>query len=164
MIRPVTDADAPAIAGIYNYYIEYTPASFEELPLSNEEMAGRIRDITAAYPWFVWEENGEITGYAYAGKFKERSAYRYSVEDSIYLKPNLTGKGIGTALLTALLDVLRKTECHAVISGITLPNDGSVRLHEKFGFNKVAHFKEVGFKLGEWRDVGYWELILSAKD
>jgi phosphinothricin acetyltransferase len=161
MIRPVKIEDAPAIGGIYNYYIENTVVTFEEIPVSAGEMENRIKKVSAKYPWFVWEENGEVLGYAYVNTWKERAAYRYSVEDSIYLKNDSLGRGIGRSLLTKLLDEVRKTEIHAIVAGVTVPNARSISLHEKFGFKKIAQFNEIGFKQNRWLDVAYWELILN---
>ena len=161
MIRTVQKEDAQQICGIYNHYIENTVITFEETSVSVTEMENRIREITASLPWLVYEENGEITGYAYAGKWKGRCAYRYSVESTIYLKNDYIGKSIGTKLYSGLIDELSKKDLHAVIAGIALPNERSQKIHEKFGFKKVAHFSEVGFKFNKWIDVGYWELILN---
>jgi phosphinothricin acetyltransferase len=149
-----------AICGIYNYYVKHTVISFEENPISMKEMESRILDISSVYPWLVLEEAGDLIGYAYVNKWKERTAYGFSVEQSIYLKQGHEGKGLGTTLLTRLLEEVKKTNIHAVIAGITLPNERSVALHEKAGFTKIAQFKEIGFKLNQWLDVGYWELLL----
>jgi phosphinothricin acetyltransferase len=159
MIRLVKDGDAKNIAGIYNHYVRETVITFEERPVSIGEMAGRIAKVSAKYPWFVMEEDGDVSGYAYVNTWKERYAYRYAAELSIYLKAGLEGKGRGTELMQILLDAVRKTELHALVAGITLPNEKSVALHEKFGFVKIARFNEIGFKLGRWLDVGYWELL-----
>jgi phosphinothricin acetyltransferase len=155
-LRPVRPGDAAAICGIYNDYID-TVITFEETPVSREAMEGRIREYTAHYPWFVWEAQGAVRGYAYLHRWRERSAYRYSAEDSIYLQRGWERKGIGERLLGRLLEEVRKSELRAVIAAITIPNAGSVGLHEKKGFRKVAHFPEVGYKLGQWLDVGYWQ-------
>lgn len=161
MIRPATEADAAAIAAIYNPYIADTVISFEEQPVSVEEMAGRIRDILATgYPWLVMELDGGIVGYAYAGGWKTRAAYRYSVECTVYLDRGHTGKGCGKALYTALIGELKTLGIHSAIGGIALPNPASVALHESLGFRKVAEFHEVGYKFDRWIDVGYWELKL----
>jgi phosphinothricin acetyltransferase len=160
MIRPVQIADAPAIRDIYNYYIEHTVATFEEEPVTASVMEARIRDITAKYPWVVWEEGGEVAGYAYAHKWHERAAYRFSAEDSIYLKAGCEGRGIGGTLLAPVLEELKHMGIHVVMSVITLPNERSVALHEHFGFKKSARFHEIGYKMNQWLDVGYWELIL----
>ncbi|MDR2480644.1 MAG: GNAT family N-acetyltransferase [Treponema sp.] len=161
LIRQVTPNDAGPVTGIYNYYVQNTVITFEEEPVETAEMERRIRTVGAAYPWFVLEEPGAVLGYAYANKFKERSAYRYSAEISIYLQNGLEGSGLGTRLMQRLLDEMKMSGVHALIGGITLPNERSVALHEKFGFEKTAHFREVGFKMNRWLDVGYWELILK---
>ncbi|MDR2434585.1 MAG: GNAT family N-acetyltransferase [Treponema sp.] len=161
MLRPLIPGDAAAIRAIYNYYIENTVISFEEQPLSLQGMERRIRNITAKYPALVCEEAAEILGYAYVNTYKERASYRYTAELSIYLKKGREGKGLGSKLLSGLFEELKTTDIHVLVSGITLPNERSVAIHEKFGFTKTAHFHEVGFKMGRWRDVGYWELILK---
>jgi phosphinothricin acetyltransferase len=129
MIRPVKIDDAMAIRDIYNYYIVNTVITFEEEPLDIREMEERIEHISVRYPWFVWEEAGEILGYAYIHRWHERAAYRYSAEDSIYLKKGCEGKCIGGKLFAHLLDEVKRTNIHALISGITLPNERSVVLH-----------------------------------
>jgi phosphinothricin acetyltransferase len=163
MIRPVEAADAPAICEIYNYYIVNTAVSFEETPVSAAEMEDRIRTVTAKYPWFVREEAGEVLAYAYVNTWKERPAYRYTAELSIYVKHGAEGRGSGRKLMARLLEAVRKTEIHALVSGITIPNERSIALHEKFGFWKVAQFSQTGFKQGRWLDVGYWELALESE-
>lgn len=164
MIRPVNAADAPAICGIYNYYIVNTAISFEETPLSATEMENRIRTISAGYPWFVWDEGGEVLAYAYTNTWRERAAYRYSAELSIYVKKGHEGRGLGGKLMTHLLEAVKKTEIRVLVSGITIPNERSIALHEKFGFRKAALFHRIGFKLGTWLDVGYWELIIKNEE
>lgn len=161
MIRPVTPDDAAAIVTIYNHYIATTTISFEEHAVTPEEMAGRIRDVTAGLPWLVYEQDGAVLGYAYATKWRARSAYRFAAETSVYLEFGQGGKGIGKALYKALLEELRAREIHMAIGGIAQPNEASVALHESLGFEKVAHFKQVGRKFDRWIDVGYWELQLS---
>ncbi|HEY9053664.1 MAG TPA: GNAT family N-acetyltransferase [Rectinemataceae bacterium] len=164
MIRPATENDAAEIAAIYNHYVLNTAVSFEEEAVSVEEMGGRIREKMKSHPWIVYVSRGEILGYAYAGQWKERAAYRHTVEDTVYVKPGETGRGIGWQLLGCLLEALAEDpEVHAIMAVIALPNDGSVRLHEDLGFGKAAHFSEVGFKFGRWIDVGYWELILGRR-
>jgi phosphinothricin acetyltransferase len=160
MLRDAEPSDADAICSIYNEYILNTTITFEETPLQAEEMASRIRLVTQSYPWLVYEKDSRIVGYAYAGKWKERSAYRYSVETAIYMDSRHVGKGIGTQLMKELLERLKAVSLHSVISGIALPNPASVALCERFGFKKIAHFSEVGYKMNRWIDVGYWELLL----
>ncbi len=161
MIRPVKLTDADDIRDIYNGYILNSRITFEEQVITSENIIERIQNITKNYPWLVYENDGNVLGYTYAVRWKERSAYRHSVETAIYLHPNVLGQGIGTRLKSALLDELKSFGVHCVISGIALPNPASIALCEKFGFSKVAHFKEVGFKMKLWVDVGYWELIFD---
>jgi phosphinothricin acetyltransferase len=160
MIRSVYNEDAEAICSIYNYYVKNTIITFEEKPVSKEEMKDRIAKATVSLPWVVWEANGGIKGYAYTSKWKTRSAYRFSVESSIYLQPDFIAKGAGRILYETLISELRNFSLHTVIGGIALPNESSIALHERLGFIKVAHFKEVGWKFDQWIDVGYWELLL----
>ena len=159
-IRPVTAADAAAICEIYNHYVSTTGISFELEPVSVDEMKRRIQEIAGRYVWLVYEEQGRLLGYAYASQWKPRLAYRHSVESSIYLAPDSAGKGVGKQLYTALFAQLKQREVHAIIAGVALPNAASVALHEKMGFTKIGHFKEVGNKFDQWIDVGYWQLIL----
>lgn len=161
IIRACEARDVPTVCEIYNYYIANTVITFEENPLSTTEMSARIHAYTQLYPWFVCEVNGVVVGYAYATKWKERAAYKNSVEITVYLDHTQSGKGYGKALYTKLLESLVTMGCHVVLGGIALPNEASVGLHEYFGFKKVAHFSEVGFKLGRWVDVGYWQKIIN---
>lgn len=161
MIRAATSADAAAIAAIYNHYIATTTISFEEHPVGADEMAARIATVAARLPWLVCEQDGMVAGYAYATPWRVRSAYRLSVESSVYVSPGHPRQGIGSRLYRALLEELRVRGLHMVIGGIAQPNPASVALHEAMGFRKVAHFSEVGMKFGRWIDVGYWELKLG---
>jgi phosphinothricin acetyltransferase len=153
-------ADAATIAEIYNHHVRDTVVTFEETPVSADEMARRIADVGAHFPWLVWDDRGAVVGWAYATAWKARSAYRFSVETTVYVAASHQGRGIGAALYGALLDELRARDVHSAVGGIALPNPASVALHEKLGFRKVAHFTEVGRKLDRWVDVGYWQLIL----
>lgn len=160
-IRAVAPADAAGIAAIYNHYVAQTVVTFEEEPVSAAEIARRIEDVrSAALPWLVAEQAGRVLGYAYATKWRTRSAYRCSAEITIYLGPDDAGRGIGSRLYAELFRLLKARGIHAAMAGIALPNEASVALHEKFGMRKVAQFQEVGFKLGRWVDVGYWQRIL----
>jgi phosphinothricin acetyltransferase len=160
VIRFALPSDAEAIVGIYNHYVANTTITFEELPVSAEEMRRRIDVIQAAgLPWLVLEEAEQLLGYAYASKWKERSAYRYSVEISVYLKHGVQARGLGSRLYEALFSALAERGIHAAMGGIVLPNDASVRLHEKFGMKQVAHFEQVGYKFGQWLNVGYWQKV-----
>lgn len=156
-IRPAAVGDAAAIAGIYNHYIVNTTITFEEEPLAEEQMARRMEQVMQSYPWLVWEEGGEVKGYAYGHAYHERSAFRHTVECAIYLHHGATGGGMGTALYRRLLDELAARGHHVAIGAIALPNEPSVRLHEGLGFVKAGQLREVGFKFGQWIDVGYWQ-------
>ena len=158
-IRKVELKDSAQIADIYNYYILNTHHTFETEALSAAEMEERIAEIHKHYPYLVAEVDGEIQGYVYAAQFKLRQAYKYAIEASIYVKNQSKQKGIGSQLYNKFLDELQGTSVHTIIAGISLPNDASIRFHEKLGYEKVAHFKEVGYKLGRWVDVGFWEML-----
>jgi len=162
-IRPASSPDAARICAIYNHYVAGSTISFEEAPVSTDDMAARIAEVTnGGLPWLVLDVDGVVAGYAYATKWRARPAYRHAVESSVYLDPALAGRGHGRRLYARLLDELRSRGLHTVIGGIAQPNERSVALHEALGFRKVAHFSEVGFKLGRWVDVGYWQLLLAA--
>jgi len=161
MIRKVTTEDAAALAGIYNYYLENTTITFDTDPLSSEEMEAKINDISANYPFLVCEEDGALKGYCYVTLWKKKCAYHTTVESTVYVHKDHLGKGIGTTLMKALLEELKHTDIHAIIACITVPNDESVRMHEKLGFRQVSAFREVGFKFGRWLDIGDWELVLN---
>lgn len=158
-VRPAVPEDGEAFARVYNPYITGTVVTFEEEPVTGAEMSRRLGAVLErGLPWLVAEEGGAVVGYAYGGVWKERAAYRLSTEVAIYLDGSRTRQGVGSALYAALLPRLKELALHSVIGGIALPNPGSVALHERFGFRKVAHFAEVGFKFGKWVDVGYWQL------
>jgi len=162
VIRDVKVIDSDTIARIYNPYILNTVITFEEIPVTAEEIKSRITTIlNLGYPYIVAEQNGQVIGYAYAGQWRTRAAYKHTVETSIYMDQTLTGHGLGTILYQDLLKRLPGLDIHVVLGGITLPNPVSVRLHEKLGFKKVAHFTEVGYKFGRWLDVGFWQLNLE---
>jgi phosphinothricin acetyltransferase len=160
MIRSAVPSDAPQICAIYNPHVRDTVVTFEELPVTDEEMGRRIAEVTEHWPWLVLEQDSAIVGYAYAAAWKSRSAYRFSVESTVYVVPTFARRRVGTRLYEALIAALRARSVHSVIGGIALPNEASVALHEKLGFVKIGQFHEVGWKLGRWIDVGYWELLL----
>ncbi len=156
MIRIVTHADISAIAEIYNYYIINTVITFEMEPVTSDEIATRIEKYLEIGPYLVYENNKEVVGYAYVAKFRERKAYENTVESTIYLKNGLGGKGIGFELYSELLSQV-VSKYHTITAGIALPNEASIRLHERCSFKKVGHFAEVGRKFGRWIDVGFWQ-------
>lgn len=161
MIRDASLDDAAGIADIYNHYITESVVTFEQAAISDEVMKERINQVLSqGLPWLVAEEQSEILGYCYATPWKERSAYRFSVEITVYLNSETKGRGWGSRLYSSLFERLKQKDIHAVMGGITLPNEASVKLHEKFGMSKVAHFKQVGYKFAQWLDVGYWHKII----
>lgn len=164
MIRAATIADAPAICQIYNHFILHSTATFEEAPVAPEDMAQRIASVCARLPFLVAEVDDGLAGYAYAAPWKARSAYRHTVESSVYIGPGYAGMGLGTRLYQALLHDLRGRGVHAVLAGIVLPNDASVALHEAFGFAPAGRMREVGRKFDQWLDVGYWERLLDRPE
>lgn len=159
MIENASFIHASEISEIYNYYIKNSCITFEEHEVSEFEMKTRIESVKKKFPWIVYIEQGKVFGYAYVSDWKSRCAYKYSVESTVYLHPDAKGKKIGTKLYDELLKRLKNSETHAVIAGIALPNAASIALHKKFGFEKVAQFKEVGNKFNQWVDVSYWELL-----
>ena len=163
MIRDVEEKDFQVIVEIYNHYIRNTTISFEEVEIDSEEISVRINKVKSSdLSWLVFEENGQVIGFAYASQWHDRSAYRNTVEISVYLDFQATGQGFGSKLYEELFRRLNKKSIHVVIGGIALPNPESVKLHEKFGMKQVAHYKEVGYKFGQWIDVGYWQVLLNA--
>lgn len=161
-VRAATPTDADSLARLYNHYVENTVITFEETPVSAQEMASRIESVTGAgLPWLLAEHDGHLSGYAYATPFRPRSAYRFTVESTVYLAPEFAGQGVGTLLYRRLLEQLPPAGVHAVIGGIALPNEASIALHERVGFHKVAHLKQVGRKFDRWIDVGYWQFLFQ---
>jgi len=161
IIRQFKAGDEYAIRDIYNYYIENTIVTFEEEPLSAQQMRERIDSYMESYPWFVCVINDVVVGYSYASKFHQRSAYRHTAELTVYICKGFERRGIGRQLYEPLIRHLQTVECHVMLAAISLPNEGSVGLHEMLGFSKVAHFSQVGHKLGQWVDVGYWQKVIS---
>jgi L-amino acid N-acyltransferase YncA len=161
-VRSAAQSDAPAIAGIYNHYVKTSIITFEEEPVTASEITHRIVAVhSASLPWLVAENNGQLTGYAYAMPWRTRSAYRFSVEVTAYVAPEFPRHGIGSLLYSQLIPLLQRKHIHALLGGIALPNPASIALHEKFGFRKVAELQEVGFKFGHWINVGYWQRLLQ---
>jgi len=161
IVRLATVNDAQEVLDIYTPYVKNTVISFEAAVPSREEMETRIGRLIENNPWVVLEKDHEILGYAYASKHREREAYRWSVDASVYVKEGCHGKGIGKALYTSLFMILQYQGYYNAYAGICLPNEKSVGIHEHFGFRKIAHYSKVGYKLGDWHDVGWWELFLQ---
>ncbi len=160
MIRTIKISDAEAITKIYNHYILNTIITFEEVAISTQEMENRIKATIPELPWYVFEKNQEVIGYAYASKWKSRIGYRFSYEISVYLKDGEQSHGLGSKLYAQLIESLIQQGAKNIIGGVALPNPISVRLHEKFGFKKVAHYEKIGVKFGKWLDVAYWQLMV----
>jgi L-amino acid N-acyltransferase YncA len=161
-IRPADPArDAATCAEIYAPSVETTPISFETVAPDAAEFAGRIVRFSATHQFLVAEEGGEVVGYAYACRWKERPAYDWSVETSVYVGADQQGKGVGRALLAELTRRLGAQGYRVAVAGITLPNPASVALHERLGYEPMGVMREIGWKLGGWRDVGYWQLRLA---
>lgn len=161
MIRKAEKEDAGAIAAIYNHYVVHTAITFETEPVSEEEMRGRIIRISAEYPYFVYEKDGLVVGYCYAALWKKRKAYGRTVESTVYVAPDRKREGIGRALMVRLMESLHRMHVHAVVACISIPNDESIALHEKQGFTKASHFRQVGWKFERWQDVGDWEFVFD---
>lgn len=161
-IRSADFTDDAGLARIYNHYVSASTVTFEEVPLGPEDMRARIAGAAdARLPFLVAETGGELLGFAQAGRWKGRCAYRFSAETSVYVDPRFWRRGIGLELYTRLIALLQGAGMHAAIGGIALPNEPSVALHDRLGFRQVARFREVGFKFGRWIDVGYWQRLFD---
>lgn len=160
----ISERDAAVCAAIYAPHVEVGPTSFEERPPSVDELVERIETVAATHPWLVAELSGEVVGYAYACRHRERPAYRWAVDVSAYVADAHHGLGIGRSLYAALLARLRSQRYRVACAGITLPNNPSVALHEHLGFVPVGVFRRIGWKDGAWRDVGWWQLQLADEN
>jgi phosphinothricin acetyltransferase len=152
--------DAAACAAIYAPFVRDGAASFEETVLDADAFAARITRLSATYPWLVAEVDGRVVGFAYGAPHRERAAYRWAADVSVYIDPAHHRHGNGRALYEALFALLRTQRIQVACAGITLPNDASVRLHESLGFELVGVYRDIGWKAGAWRDVGWWQLRL----
>jgi len=161
VIRLATNADAAAMQAIYGPIVRETAISFEMEPPSVTEMQQRITKIRAVLPWLVCEQDGCMQGYAYASRHRERAAYQWAVDVSVYIHPRWRGQGVGRALYTALFAGLRVLGYYTVCAGIALPNPASVALHEALGMAPVGVYRQIGYKLGGWHDVGWWQGALQ---
>lgn len=163
-LRPARAADAAGICAIYGPIVAETAISFELDVPAVDEMARRITDRQERYPWLVAEEGGEVAGYAYGSAHRTRAAYGWSTDVSVYVHPRAHRRGVGRALYAALLDLLRRQGYEQAFAGIALPNPGSVGLHEAMGFTPVGVYRDVGWKLDRWHDVGWWQRGLRPTD
>ncbi|WP_457320282.1 arsinothricin resistance N-acetyltransferase ArsN1 family B [Roseateles sp. P5_E11] len=160
-IRTATPEDGTAVAAIYAPIVAHTSISFETDPPDALEMRSRIEKTLASLPWLVAEDaDGTVCGYAYASKHRERAAYQWSVDTTVYVREDTRGQGVGRALYEKLLPLLAELGYFQAFAGIALPNAGSVGLHEAAGFEALGVYRNVGFKNGEWRDVGWWQKSL----
>ena len=156
-IRSATPVDAPALLAIYAPFVEHTAVSFETTAPTVEEFAARIRKATTQWAWLVAERDNALLGYAYGSTHRERAAYRWSVETSAYLDPCFQRQGIGTALYREMLPQLAARGFCNAFAGATLPNDASIALHRRVGFEPIGVFKSVGRKFGRWHDVAWMQ-------
>lgn len=161
MIRPARDDDFPMIAAITNHYIATTTIHFAYEPVPVAEVAELWQRGRDRYPWLVLEEAGEVLGYAKAGTWRERAAYRWTAETGLYVADAARGRGLGTALYTALLAEVEARGFHSAVAGITLPNAASVKLHVALGFTSVGTVRDAGFKFEHWCDVEFWQKVFS---
>ena len=161
-VRIARGSDAKAIADIYAPYVRDTVISFEYVAPDEAEISRRMAKVQAGLPWLVFEEAGEVLGYAYAGAHRERAAYQWSVDAGIYIGRQAHRRGVGRALYELLFASLTLQGYHRVYGGITLPNAASIGLHEACGFKPIGIYPEVGFKFGKWHGVGWWGLDLPA--
>ena len=162
VVEVATINDAESMAAIYAPIVAETPISFEAEPPSVEEMQRRITETLRGFPWLVCRKGGDVLGYAYAHAFATRAAYSWSVETSVYVDADARRLGIGSRLYGALLPILTEQGFRRALAGITLPNPASVALHESVGFQPSGVYRRVGFKLGSWWDVGWWQLDLHS--
>jgi len=160
VVRLAEPADAAGVQAIYAPIVRDTAISFEVDPPSVEEMSRRIASTLPRWPWLVCSDDGDILGYVYAGGHRERAAYLWSVDVTVYIHERARRTGVGHALYSTLFSLLALQGYHRAFAGITLPNEGSVGLHESLGFSPVGVYPAVGYKLGAWHDVGWWQRSL----
>lgn len=161
LVRPADPVrDAAACAALYAPFVAESWVSFEFEPPSADEMARRMADYGASHAWLVAEIDGALAGFAYGSPHRARAAYASSCDVAVYVDPAHARRGIGRALYAALIPMLADKRFHAAFAGIALPNEASIDLHEAMGFTPVGIYREVGWKLGQWRDVGWWQRLL----
>ena len=163
MIRLAEERDAEAIQRIYSPFVLHTAVSFEIEPPSVDEMRSRIVQTLTRLPWLVCERDDKVIGYVYASPHRERPGYAWSVDVAVYIHEGSRRHGVGRALYTSLFQILKLQGFYNAYAGVALPNPGSVGLHEAMGFKPVGVYRAVGYKLGQWHDVGWWQLELQAR-
>lgn len=161
MIRLACEDDGASLAAIYGPIVRDTQISFEMEPPDAAGMAGRVRETLVQYPWIVYERDDGVVGYAYGSQHHVRAAYQWAVNVTVYVDERSRRGGVGRALYTSLFRILVAQGYYRAYAGITLPNPGSVGLHEAMGFVPVGVYRDVGFKLGRWHDVGWWQRSLQ---
>ena len=164
MVRPVIANDLSAMVDITNWAIEHTPAHFGVEAISLDDLSARWEQTRAWFPWYAATVGDLLVGFAYGSPYKERAAYRWTADVSVYVHPNHHRRGAGKALYAKLIETLRAQGFRSLYAGITLPNPASRRLHESFGFEHIGTFKHAGWKLARWHDVGFWQLNLVETD
>ncbi len=162
-VRPATPADGAGCAAVYRPYVQGTAISFELEPPSADEMAARIAHTLARTPWLVAEVDGRVCAYAYGSRHRERPAYDWTVETAVYVDEAFTGRGLGRAAMTALLEILRLQGFHLAVAGITAPNAASVALHRALGFERIGEFEAMGWKSGAWHGVEWFARELAPR-
>lgn len=164
VVRAATGDDAPAIVGIYGPYVASSAVSFETEAPTPDDMRGRIGGSDGLYPWLVahHDDDGVVLGFAYAGQFRARAAYRWTVETGAYVAGNIVGQGVGRLLYASLIATLEVQDFTQAVASIALPNDHSITMHEAVGFRRAGVYRSVGYKHGQWRDVGIWQRDLAA--
>jgi phosphinothricin acetyltransferase len=164
-IREAREADLPVLLAIYNHVILNTTAVYTYEPQTMEaRKAWYAEKLRSGYPVFVAEEEGIVVGFSSYGPFRAWPAYKYTIENSVYVTEEQRGKGIGRLLIQPLIDSAREKDYHAIIAGIDAANKASIRLHASFGFEEVAHFRQVGFKFGRWLDLKFMQLLLDTPE
>jgi phosphinothricin acetyltransferase len=161
-VRSAAEEDLVRAREVVNHYIEHSVFNFRTAPQSIDEVRALWAQRHQRFPWLVAVVDGRVVGVAYAGPWNDRDAYRWTVESTVYVDPSAHRRGVGDALYTELLDRLRRQGFHSAVAVIALPNDPSVRLHERHGFARAGHLREAGFKHDAWHDVGFWQCSLRS--
>jgi phosphinothricin acetyltransferase len=161
-VRSATEEDLVRVREVVNHYIEHSVFNFRTEPQSIEEVRALWGQRHQRFPWLVAVVDDHVVGVAYAGPWNDRAAYQWTVESTVYVEESAHRRGVGDALYTELLDSLRRRGFHSAVAVIALPNDPSVRLHERHGFTRVGELREAGFKHGAWHDVGFWQCLLDS--
>jgi phosphinothricin acetyltransferase len=163
-IRPATPADMAPVCDIVNFYIETTAVNFRMQPQAVGEWEADLRNYHSMYPWLVAEVDGSVAGVAYSAPWKQRNAYDWCAESTVYVAPHYRGRGLGSALYSRLLMCLESQGFRSVVAVISLPNEASVGLHEALGYVHAGTIRKAGYKLGGWHDVGFWQREFTTDD